>query len=70
MVSRSELGHNEKQEQILVRAADELNSQADLDEFSSSVRSHEDVCQELAGRQEQALQAASQDLLCSPDIIR
>ena len=67
---RSDLGENAKQEEVLLRSTDSLDAQADLDEFSTSIRSKEDICKELSERQEQAFQAVSQDLLCSPDIVR
>lgn len=67
---RSSLSLDPKEEAGLRETVERLDSQQDLREFSASAASALSTSKELAERQQQALEAGSQDLLCSPDIIR
>lgn len=49
---------------------DKVDCHEDLRHFSASAAAALGTGKQLAERQEQSLDAASQDLLCSPDIIR
>lgn len=64
------MGTDLKEESSLRETVDKLDCHHDLRQFSASATTALSTVKELAGRQEAALEAASQDLLCSPDIIR
>ena len=67
---RGNLGSNPSEETSLQEIVDKIDCQQDLSHFLASATAAVGTQKELAERQEAALEAASQDLLCSPDIIR
>ena len=67
---RGELGPDSDEEQALRTLMDAIDCDGDLSQFSASAAAAVETGRELAERQLAALEAASQDLLCSPDIIR
>lgn len=67
---RGGLGPDPKEESTLREVVDKVDCKQDLSHFQASASAAVSTSKELAERQQQALDAASQDLLCSPDIIR
>ena len=67
---RGELGPDSDEEQALRSLMDAIDCDSDLSQFSASAAAAVETGRELAERQLAALESASQDLLCSPDIIR
>ncbi len=67
---RGNLGPDPKEESSLREVLDKVDCKQDLSHFQASASAAVSTSKELAERQEQALEAASQELLCSPDIIR
>ena len=54
----------------LLRSVEEIDGEADLEELTASSEAAVETGATLAARQADALEAASQELLCSPDITR
>lgn len=54
----------------LVRSAEQIDGEADLEELTASSEAAAETGATLATRQADALEAASQELLCSPEITR
>ena len=67
---RGATGPDAEEEEALKLLVVDIDCDADLAQFSASAAAAVDTGKELAKRQEAALESASQDLLCSPDIIR
>ena len=54
----------------LLRSAEQVDGEADLEELTASSEAAAETGATLATRQADALEAASQELLCSPEIFR
>ncbi len=54
----------------LLRSAEQVDGEADLEELTASSEAATETGATLATRQAEALEAASQELLCSPEITR
>ena len=54
----------------LLRTAEQIDGEADLAELTASSAAAAETGAALGARQAEALEAASQELLCSPEIIR
>lgn len=54
----------------LLRSAEQVDGEADLEELTASSEAAAETGATLAMRQADALEAASQELLCSPEITR
>ncbi len=54
----------------LLRVAEQIDGEADLAELTASSAAAAETGAALGARQTEALEAASQELLCSPEIVR
>jgi len=54
----------------LLRSAEQIDGEADMEELTASSEAAAETGATLATRQADALEAASQELLCSPEITR
>lgn len=54
----------------LLRSAEQIDGEADLEELTASSEAAVETGATLAARQADALESASQELLCSPEITR
>lgn len=69
-VRRNELGRDTGEEDSIRGSVDAVDCEQDLAQFTASAAAAVETGKELAARQAAALESTSQDLLCSPDIIR
>jgi len=67
---RGSLGADPNEEASLREVVAAVDCSQDLRQFTASATAAVETGKELAERQQAALDSASQDLLCSPDIIR
>lgn len=67
---RSDLGAVKADTAPLLRVAEQVDGEADLAELTASSASAAETGAALGARQTEALEAASQELLCSPEIVR
>ena len=54
----------------LLRSAEQIDGEADLEELTASSEAAAETGATLVTRQADALEAASQELLCSPEVTR
>ena len=54
----------------ILRSAEQIDGEADLEELTASSEAAAETGATLATRQADALEAASQELLCSPEVTR
>ncbi len=67
---RTDLGAVKADTAPLLRVAEQIDGEADLAELTASSAAAAETGAALGARQAEALEAASQELLCSPEIIR